>query len=169
MYPAVFDQYMDFKREFGDVDFLDTRSFLTGMKVGDELNISIEKGKHLVIKLNSISETDKDGIVTLSFEMNGSPRTVKVKDQNAGVETVVRPKALKEVDGSVGAPMPGVVLETKVKKGDKVKQGDPLLSLSAMKMETTVASPVSGTITQVIATAGEQIEAGDLLVEIEED
>jgi pyruvate carboxylase len=169
LYPAVFDEYMLHKSEFGSLGHMDTRTFLTGIKVGEEVAVTLELGKQLVIRLVGQSEPDKDGIVNLQFEMNGTPRTVSVKDKSAGVDDAPeRPKALTGVQGSIGAPMPGVVLETKVKKGDKVSVGAPLVSLSAMKMETMVAAPVAGTVTRVVVTAGDQIDGGDLLVDIEE-
>ena len=93
---------------------------------------------------------------------------IHVNDKSAGVTENKRLKALKGVTGSIGAAMPGVVLETKVKKGDTVKKGDPLLLMSAMKMETVITSPCDGVVSNIVVTAGDQLDGGDLCLEIDE-
>ena len=166
-YPKVFEEYMDHRVQYGDVSVLDTRTFVEGMTVGQEVNIVLEKGKTLFVKLKGISDVSELGTRDVSFEMNGATRVVKVKDVKSGVSVAVRPKADPRIAGSIGAPMPGVVLAVKVGQGDKVTLGDPLVVLSAMKMETVVASPVSGIVKALHVTAGAQLTAGDLIVELD--
>ena len=79
----------------------------------------------------------------------------------------MHPKALKGVRGSVGAPMPGVVLDIRVKVGDHVERQQPLAVLSAMKMEMVVQSPLDGVVTNIAAEKGMKLEGDDLLMDIE--
>lgn len=67
----------------------------------------------------------------------------------------------------MGAPMPGEVLEVRVKVGDMVEHGDPLVILGAMKMETVVSSPTTGKVTNVLVKPSMKMEGDDLLLEIE--
>jgi len=62
--------------------------------------------------------------------------------------------------------MPGKVVGIRVKVGDKIEKGQPLVVLSAMKMETVVSAPMSGTISKLSAAMDEDLAGGDLLVEI---
>jgi acetyl-CoA/propionyl-CoA carboxylase biotin carboxyl carrier protein len=66
-------------------------------------------------------------------------------------------------DGSVVAPMPGVVTQVQAQVGDAVQAGDALGVLEAMKMELAVRSPVDGTVTDISVAAGAQVAMGDLL------
>lgn len=65
--------------------------------------------------------------------------------------------------------MPGSVIDVKVKVGDKVEKGQPLIVLSAMKMEMVVQSPLSGTITRILAEKDMKVEGDDLIMDIEAD
>lgn len=77
------------------------------------------------------------------------------------------PKAVKGSRGSVGAPMPGSVIDVRVKDGDKVEKGQPLVILSAMKMEMVVGAPMSGIVKAIHVTNGMKLEGDDLLMDIE--
>jgi propionyl-CoA carboxylase alpha chain len=69
--------------------------------------------------------------------------------------------------GALVAPLPGTVVKVAVAAGDRVRAGDTLIAIEAMKMEHEVRAPADGTVTEVHVGAGEQVEAGRLLVVID--
>ena len=68
------------------------------------------------------------------------------------------------VEGGLNAPMPGKVVEVKIKKGSSVKKGDTLVILEAMKMEHKVSAPSNGKISKVLISQGDQVENGQTLI-----
>jgi propionyl-CoA carboxylase alpha chain len=70
------------------------------------------------------------------------------------------PPALQIAEGSLVAPMPGVVLEIKVSSGDTVSAGDTLLTLEAMKMEHHVKAPYKGTVAEILVSENQQLDNG---------
>jgi len=108
----------------------------------------------------------KDGKREVFFELNGQPRTMRVLDRKATTVEVARERA-KDAPGQVGAPMPGAVVEVRVKPGDVVEAGRALVVLSAMKMETVVAAPLKGKVKRLAVQKGDTVAPKDLLVELE--
>jgi len=166
MFPKVFEEYQGFVEKYSDLSVVPTRFFLGKPKIGEEMHISIEKGKTLIIKVLAIGSVDEHrGTRDVWFEVNGESRAVAVEDNSAAIETVRREKATAD-PGSVGAPMSGVVVEVRVKEGQEVKKGDVLCVQSAMKMESAVSAPVSGHIKRVLVHEGDSLSQGDLVVEL---
>lgn len=82
-------------------------------------------------------------------------------------EGIIGGKRPKAVDmGDVSSPMPGKVVSLKVSPGDKVKKGDVLLVIEAMKMENEIHSPIDGTVGEIYVREGDQINPEECLIKI---
>lgn len=169
MYPQVFLDYRKLYEDFGDVTKMDSLTFFYGMRQGERVEISIEKGKTLIIKLNSISEPDPEGMRTLYFELNGQERAIEMKDRSITSTKAVRKKAEPSNKHHLGATMPGSVLEILVERGDRIEKGQVVVITEAMKMETTLRANKSGVVKNLYVAEGDPIEVNDLLVELEEN
>ena len=167
MYPQVFEEFVSFSKDHSDVSVLPTTTFFYGLCQDEEINVHIQAGKTLFIKLMHITEPNKDGERTIVFELNGVTRHVKVLDKTIRVEKVARPKADKKDASHIGAPMPGLVASLAVSVGQKVAEGDAILTLEAMKMYTTINAPAAGTIAELHIEPGDTVESGDLLACLE--
>ncbi|WP_430786176.1 pyruvate carboxylase [Virgibacillus flavescens] len=167
LYPKVFMDYHRFYEKYGDMSVLDTPTFLYGMRLGEEIEVEIEQGKTLIVKLVSISEPHDDGTRVIYFELNGQSREVVVKDENVKSLLVTKPQVDPENSKHIGATMPGTVVKVISEKGEKVKKGDYLLITEAMKMETTVQAPFEGVIKAIHVSNGDSIKVNDLLIEFE--
>lgn len=168
MYPQVFLDYQKGYTQFGDVTLLDTPTFFQGMRLGETIDVQIEKGKILIIRLDEIGEADIEGNRTLFFNLNGQRREIVVKD--ASIKSAVHTKRKAEPTNreQIGATMSGSVLKVLVKKGDHVEKGQPLLVTEAMKMETSIDARFAGEVDHVYVSEGEAIASGDLLIEVKE-
>ncbi|SCU99605.1 LANO_0F02652g1_1 [Lachancea nothofagi CBS 11611] len=169
MYPKVYEDFRKMRELYGDLSVLPTKNFLSPPTVGEEIVVTIEKGKTLIIKPQAIGELNKEtGHREVYFDLNGELRKVSVVDKSQKIDTISKPKADAHDPFQVGAPMAGVIIEVKVHKGSLVKKGQPVAVLSAMKMEMVISSPSDGQVKDVLVKDGENVDASDLLVLLEE-
>ncbi len=82
------------------------------------------------------------------------------------VELTAKKKTRKKEEGNLNSPISGKIVNVKVKKGDKVKKGEVLMVIEAMKMEYLIRAPFKGTVKRVNFKENDQIEIGEETVEI---
>ncbi|MBO0447874.1 pyruvate carboxylase [Enterococcus sp. AZ170] len=169
MYPQVFLDYRQSYQNFGDVTLLDTPTFFQGIRQGESVEVQIEKGKTLIIRLDEVGDPDIEGNRVLFFNLNGQRREIVIKDTSIKSSVQAKRKAEPTNKEQIGATMSGSVLQVLVNKGDKVKKGDALLVTEAMKMETTIEARFDGIVEHIYVFEEEPIRSGDLLIEVKEN
>ncbi|MBI2826914.1 MAG: pyruvate carboxylase [Planctomycetia bacterium] len=167
MYPRVLRDFAAHQEKYADTSVLSTPIFFYGPEPGEEFNVDIEPGKTLVVKYLTVGDPHADGRRTVFFELNGQSRNVTIEDRSLESLVAHHPKADAADPAQVGAPMPGSVVTVAVRAGDSVAKGQKLLSLEAMKMETTLYAERDGKIAEVLVQPGVQVDTGDLVVRFE--
>jgi pyruvate carboxylase len=166
MYPQVFLDYAEHRRQHGPVQVLPTDVFFYGMVGGQEIAVEIDPGKTLIVKYLAVGEPDEAGKRTVFFELNGQPRTVKVQDRALAAPGHARRKADESQPGQVGAPMPGMIVSVSAAEGQQVQRGDRLFTIEAMKMETAIYAEIDGEVEEVVSPSGTRVDSHDLVLVI---
>jgi pyruvate carboxylase len=167
LYPRVYEEFLTHQAKHSDISVLPTPVFFYGMEKGGEISADIEPGKTLFIKFLTVGDPHLDGRRQVFFELNGQPREVSVVDKSLAGEVHTHPKAEPGNPKHVGAPMPGLVVRVNVAAGDEVQAGQMLVTMEAMKMETTVYAERPGKVAEVLVHPQLQIESGDLMLRFE--
>ena len=154
------------QKEYGYIMRLGSHVFFHGLAVGETNKVNIADGKTLVIKYLGLGEVDKEGMRTVSFELNGIRRDVQVPDEEAQKNIVKVPMADPEDKSQVGSSIPGAVSRLNVKVGDTVEKNQTLVTIEAMKMETAITARMSGTVSEILVKEGETVKGGQLILVI---
>jgi pyruvate carboxylase len=166
MYPQVFAALEKHRHDFSDVSLLPTHAFFYGLQPRQEINVTIEPGKTLIIRLVNVSEPEKDGRRTVTYELNGMTREASIADKHLAAKVKHRPKADLNDPRQIPAPIPGLIASIAVSVGHKVSKGDKLLMMEAMKMQTTVSAPVDGVVEELFVALNDTVESKDLLLRL---
>ena len=164
LYPKVYEDYCEHFQMYNDVTRLESHVYFYGLRKGEETYLNIGEGKQLLIKYLEESEPDENGVRTLTFQVNGMLRTVKIQDKNLEIKADRKLKADKTNPQHLGSSIPGTVGKVLVKEGDAVTENMPLLTVEAMKMETTVVSKITGTVDKIYVQQGDTVSQDDLLI-----
>tara|TARA_R110002049_G_scaffold11147_2_gene53315 strand:+ start:927 stop:4379 length:3453 start_codon:yes stop_codon:yes gene_type:complete len=164
LYPKVFTDAYNKHLKYDSLINLPTKNFFYGMETGEEIIVELDKGKTLLITLDSVGEANEDGMVTVYFKVNGQGRSVQIKDTSIKITKVENLKADKNDAKEIGAPLQGMLSTILVKKGDKVTKNQPLFIIEAMKMETTITAVEDATIKKIVLKEGILVNSDDLVL-----
>jgi pyruvate carboxylase len=169
LYPKVLEEFIEFRKEYGDLSRMNSPVFFNGISEGEVCEVEVEEGKIFIIKLVAIGKIDKEGYRKIYFEVNGNQRAITILDKSYQKGEAVATMVLADPNNKneIGASIPGTVARILVKEGDQVKPGQNLIVLEAMKMEAQIIAPVGGEITFINVTEGRQVKNGELLLKIE--
>ncbi|WP_396596485.1 pyruvate carboxylase [Dokdonia sp. R86516] len=167
LYPKVFEQAHENYKKYGNLALVPTKNFFYGMALGEEILIELEPGKTVIIKLLSIGIPSDEGMRTVFFKVNGENRFVEVHDTSLNIKKVENLKVDPEDSNQIGAPLQGSLYKVLVKKGQEVKENDPLFIIEAMKMETTVVASKDGRVASITVSDGNMVSQNDLVLTIE--
>ncbi|WP_311522841.1 pyruvate carboxylase [uncultured Corynebacterium sp.] len=169
LFPKQYAEYQEHLRTYGITDQLGDKTFFYGLEEGVETMIYYgeidENRPPLVVSLDAVGEPDEKGMRQVILTVNGQVRPVAVRDENVESTVAEVEKADASNPGHVAAPFAGAVTVT-VKEGDEVKEGDPVATIEAMKMEAAISAPKSGVIERIALTKPTKVEGGDLVVVI---
>ncbi len=144
MYPDVFLKFAEFRKAYGDVSALPTPAYYYGLRDKEEISINLEAGKTLFVRLLNLTEPDPNGQQHRHLRTERLPaphhRHRQVRSPRM---SRTAPRPIPPIPLQVGAPMPGMVASIAVSVGQKVKEGDTLLTLEAMKMFAAVTAPIA--------------------------
>lgn len=152
---------IDWKDEFSGL--LNGSDFeIDSIKTGAQSFHIIRDSKSFRVDIEDVNWEDKQ----VKLKVNGNSYSVKISDpfdallKEMGLENI----GVKKVN-ELKAPMPGLVLETKVKEGQEIVKGDALIVLEAMKMENVLKSPTDGVIKRVAVENGNTVDKNQILIE----
>ena len=170
LYPKVFDDYIDYIKENGEVTRIGSDVFFHGLMEGESTEISIEEGKTLIVTLIEVGKLLENGTRNLTFEINGSRRTINIKDEtvkSGEISSEEKIYADPKNEREVGSSIPGKIVKVLVSEGEKVKKGDKLFIAEAMKMETNIVANIDGKVKDIFVREGDMVESGELLLSFE--
>ncbi|AUP80228.1 pyruvate carboxylase [Flavivirga eckloniae] len=167
LYPKVFTDAYNKHLKYGNIMHVPTKNFFYGMDIGEEIIVTLDKGKAVLITLESVGEPNADGMVTVYFKVNGQGRSVEIRNTSIKVDKVEHVKADKTNEKQIGAPLQGMLSTILVKKGEQVVKNQPLFIIEAMKMETTITAVENATIKQVVLKSGTMVNSEDLVIMLE--
>jgi biotin carboxyl carrier protein len=130
---------------------------------GETFEVSVEEIEDKPLKIENIREVKESVPVTkkpVETKVNHTPKTIERPQEK---EAVTESRSTKIVT----APLPGKVLKVNVAPGSKIKKGDVLMTIEAMKMENEILASMNGTVNRVFVETGKNVETKEKLLEFE--
>ncbi|APT93134.1 pyruvate carboxylase [Corynebacterium phocae] len=173
LFPKQFEEFNEFRRTYGNTEALSDTLFLYGMDEGKEHTVhyfpsgSTDRAdiKHFTVRFDALGEPDEKGMRNMVLSVNGQIRPIKVRDNNVESTVATVEKADPSNKGHVAAPFAGVVTPT-IEVGAKVKAGDQVAVIEAMKMEASISATQDGTVERIAVGQVTKVEGGDLIAVI---